>query len=263
MKGFRTPRLRLLPVVIFTAVLMLSVRLGGLWHDVEHLMESVEVGQSVAQAEGGDAETMKPSRTPPVVRTAPNPQGQPVQVAQAETAAEPEGAAGAGPDAAGNGDVPYGTPGAGTNAFADRGDFTQSEINLLQKLAERRELLETREKELAMREGLLKAAEARIDRKIAELRELEETINGLLKKHDEQEQQKIAQLVKIYATMKPKDAARIFNELDMPILITVMENMKESKSAPILAAMSSEKARALTEELTRRRQLPAVGGEGG
>lgn len=73
----------------------------------------------------------------------------------------------------------------------------------------------------------------------------------------------MAQLVRIYATMKPKEAARIFDALDMPILLAVMENMKESKSAPILASMSVERARALTEELTNRRRLPAVGSEGG
>jgi flagellar motility protein MotE (MotC chaperone) len=150
--------------------------------------------------------------------------------------------------------------GPAADPLQDPVNFTQSEIELLQKLAERRELIETRSQELEQREALLKAAEGRIDRKIDELQQLQNTINGLLKQHDEQEQQKVAQLVKIYATMKPKDAARIFNDLDMPILITVLENMKESKSAPIFAAMSADKARAVTEEMSRRRAIPVPAG---
>lgn len=154
------------------------------------------------------------------------------------------------------GQTPARTPGFDDPA-RDPANFTQSEIDLLQKLAERREQIEAREKELAMREGLLQAAETRIDRKVAELKELQNTINGLLSQYDEREAEKVAQLVKIYATMKPKDAARIFNDLDMPILISVMVNMKESKSAPILASMDPAKARALTEEMSRMRRLPA------
>lgn len=259
-KGFKVPRLRLLPLVIFTAVLMLSVRLGGLWLDVEKLVvPSLSVGQTSAHATGEGADTptgiAPPRNAAPMVAGAQNvaevPADAPAeQVAQA--AEEPENPA-----------VSYGAASTGVDPLSDPTSFTQNEIDLLQRLAERREMIETRERELSTREGLLQAAEGRIDRKIGELRQLEETINGLLKKHDDQEQEKVAQLVRIYATMKPKEAARIFDALDMPILIAVMENMKESKSAPILASMSVEKARALTEELTNRRRLPAVGSEGG
>ncbi|MGC2855662.1 MotE family protein [Novispirillum sp. DQ9] len=265
--GFKVPRLRLLPLVIFAAVLMLSVRLGGLWLDVERLVvPAVSVGQTTAHATGADNATgiAAPRNAAPVMAGGP-------QLAEAGGDGDvdaPVGqqlAAGDGKDGeeAPNPNVTYGAPSTGVDPLSDPTSFTQNEIDLLQRLAERREMIETREREMVTREGLLQAAEARIDRKIGELRQLEETINGLLKKHDEQEQEKMAQLVRIYATMKPKEAARIFDALDMPILISVMENMKESKSAAILAAMSVEKARALTEELTHRRRLPAVGSEGG
>jgi flagellar motility protein MotE (MotC chaperone) len=247
MTRYRFPRPRLLPATIFVAVLMLTVRLGDLWQDFNQLnLADVSVGQSTALAQ--DAET-------------------PLAPAPAPAPAGGEGTAPAGmpPVSASKvgGQAPARTPGFDDPA-RDPANFTQSEIDLLQKLAERREQIEAREKELAMREGLLQAAETRIDRKVAELKELQGTIDGLLSKYDEREAEKVAQLVKIYATMKPKDAARIFNDLDMPILISVMVNMKESKSAPILASMDPVKARALTEELSRMRRLPAeAGGDAG
>lgn len=260
-RAFKVPRLRLLPVVIFTAVLMLSVRLGGLWQDVTLRLASVEIGQSSAQAQSGDGGAQP---APAVTRMQP-PLGEGAAPQVAEAAPAEQLAASGGDEAGG---VPEGAAmgpaSSGTDPLKDPVNFTQSEIDLLQKLAERRELIESRAQELEQREALLKAAETRIDRKIEELQTLQTTIEGLLKKHDEQEEQKIAQLVKIYATMKPKDAARIFNDLDMPILLTVLENMKEASSAPILAAMDAGKARAVTEELSQRRRIPVPGAtEGG
>ena len=58
--------------------------------------------------------------------------------------------------------------------------------------------------------------------------------------------------------MKPKEAARLFNEMDMSLLVRVFEKMKESKSAPILALMDSAKATALTAELANKKTLPGT-----
>ena len=70
-------------------------------------------------------------------------------------------------------------------------------------------------------------------------------------------------LVKVYEAMRPRDAAVIFNDLDMPVLLQVMDRMKEAKAAPILAAMQPDKARDLTTKLATmriRRDTPAAGG---
>ncbi|WP_421709125.1 MotE family protein [Algihabitans sp.] len=139
-----------------------------------------------------------------------------------------------------------------TDPFA----LTDSEIELLQALSERRAELQKREAELETREALLTAAEARIEQKITELEQLQVTIEDLLVDHDEQEQAQLDSLVKIYEAMKPKDAARIFEELEMTVLLNVVENMKERKTAPILAEMNPTKAKAVTLELAQRRDLP-------
>jgi flagellar motility protein MotE (MotC chaperone) len=64
--------------------------------------------------------------------------------------------------------------------------------------------------------------------------------------------------------MKPKDAARIFEQLDMETLLLVAEPMKERKLAPIMAQMNPTKAMEITVELARLRQVaPASAPLGG
>jgi len=128
-------------------------------------------------------------------------------------------------------------------------------------LAERREELEKSVQEMSMREGILNAAEQRIDRKIQELLGLQAAIDSLIKKHDDQEETKIRSLVKIYENMKPKDAARIFDELDLDTLLLVAERMKERKLAPVMAQMSSNTAKDMTVKLSTLRSLPLPGAD--
>ena len=141
--------------------------------------------------------------------------------------------------------------------------MTQAEIELLQQLAERREALDGRARELEVREGMLGAAEARIDKKINEFKVLQATIEGLMKKYGDQQDAKMQSLVKIYENMKPKDAARIFEELDMDTLLSVAERMKERKLAPVMAKMNPNKAREVTVELSKLRDIPKSGENSG
>ena len=143
-----------------------------------------------------------------------------------------------------------------TDLSSDLFDLTDEELGLLQALSQRREELEQRAREVDEREVLLKAAEQRIEQKIRELENLQASIEALLVKHDEQTEAQIASLVKIYESMKPKQAARIFEELDMEVLLEVIERMKERKSAPILAQMNPQRAKTVTLELAQRRELP-------
>lgn len=136
--------------------------------------------------------------------------------------------------------------------------LSQAELDVLQQLTERRKVLDAREGSLAERASLLQAAETRIDQKIQDLRDLQATLEQLTRIRDEQEEMKILSLVKIYETMKPKDAARIFQELEMDTLLLVVDRMKERKLAPIMAEMNPNKAMEITVELARLRQIPQL-----
>lgn len=135
-------------------------------------------------------------------------------------------------------------------------ELTPGDIELLQQLAARRAELDARERDLATREQALELVEGRVAERIAQLKTLQETVEALVATHDEAQEAKLASLVKIYQNMKPKDAAPIFDELEPTILLDVIERMKEAKVAPILALMNPDRARAVTQDLARRRDLP-------
>jgi len=139
-------------------------------------------------------------------------------------------------------------------------EWSPTEIQVLQDLSQRRQELQQRASELDIREKLLKATENRIDTKITSLKKIEAQIQALLKIHDEKEQAQLESLVKTYSSMKAKDAARIFSQLDMDILISIIEKMSEKKVAPIMANMSADSAKRLTVELATRKKLPNIEG---
>ena len=134
---------------------------------------------------------------------------------------------------------------------------SSSELDLLESLAERRKQLNEREAALRLKENLLQAAERQIDERIGQLKTLEAKIQTKLKKQDALNDQQYRRLVKIYSTMKPKEAARIFNGLKMPILVDLMRSMKAASGSQILAKMNAEKARELTLMLVAKDQLVA------
>lgn len=138
--------------------------------------------------------------------------------------------------------------------------YTGEEIQLLQMLAERREELDQRERDIDVREKLLNATELNIDKKIESLKSIEEQIRALMEVHDEEERLQIESLVQTYSAMKPADAAGIFNSLDMDILISIIEKMTPRKAAEILSKMNTSSANEITVELATRKKLPDIEG---
>lgn len=134
-------------------------------------------------------------------------------------------------------------------------DRTSSELAILQELADRRRSIEQREAALVEKEALLKAGETQFDEKIQELTKLRNEIKDLVDKAKGQEDEEIKSLVTVYEKMKPKEAAGIFNSMGMNILLPIAKGMKETKLSPILAAMSPDKARQLTDTLYRQSQV--------
>ena len=236
-KPQRTPFVRLLPLLIAGAALMLTFR-------VNDIRKGLFEGTSLRVA----AELQAQQNEPKAPAAAPAPQ----QTAQATPAAAPAAPApGPSPNSGKPAAPPPPPPGG-----QDPGALSQTEMDVLQKLSERRGVLDVREKDIERREALLKAAEDQIERKIAEMKSLQNTIEGLLRQYNDQEDNKMRSLVKIYENMKPKEAAKIFEQLDMPIMLEVIERMKEQKVAPILAEMDPAKARVVTSELAQRRSIP-------
>jgi flagellar motility protein MotE (MotC chaperone) len=127
-----------------------------------------------------------------------------------------------------------------------------------QRLGERRANLDAREQELDMRLALVEAAEKRINDRTAVLQQLEARINSLVDQNKEAEEGQFKSIVSLYETMKPKEAALIFDELDMNTLLRVSRAMNPRKLAPIMAKMSPVKAKDLTASMAITPAEPQV-----
>ncbi len=132
--------------------------------------------------------------------------------------------------------------------------MSPEEIDELQQLAERRVELDKRAAQLSERDVLMQAAEKRIDEKIAKLQTLEKKIESDVKAKDDQEDARLQSLAHMYEQMKPTEAARILDQLDVPVIITMLSHMREMKAAPILATMDPAKAKSVTLALTEQRR---------
>lgn len=134
------------------------------------------------------------------------------------------------------------------------------QMEILNDLSARRKELDKREEELRMREALLAATAKEIDEKYSELVQLRTEIEGLMTEQSEEEKARVASLVKIYEGMKPKEAARIFDTLDIDVLVSVVSSMSERRLAPILAKMNPERARTITIMMAEQNTLPTLPG---
>lgn len=131
-----------------------------------------------------------------------------------------------------------------------------AEVDVLTSLSKRRQQLDAREQSLNMQANLIAAAEQRVDGKIAALKDLQTTMQKLLGQRDAAEQAQLTALVKTYSSMKPADAARIFNSLDDTVELNVAAQMKSDVLGAILAKMQPDMAEKLTVRLANRLKLP-------
>lgn len=208
----KNKRFRILPVVIFMSVLLLSIRINNLVDNLKHHNDkSIILSSNEANAEEqGQDNTAELNKI--LEKTNKN--------------------------------------NADTSTYSGNGkSFTQSEIAILQELAERREALDLRSKEIDKKAVQLKVTEEEIGKKLVQLQNYEKKLRALMKEYNAKEKAKLDSLVKVYTSMKPKDAARIFNTLDLEITTALVREMKPSASSAIISQMEASKAKAITDAL--------------
>ncbi|MEH2486862.1 MotE family protein [Bradyrhizobium sp. AZCC 2230] len=127
-----------------------------------------------------------------------------------------------------------------------------SERAILERLQARRQEIESRQREIDIRESLLKSAEKRIESKVEEMKAVESRISATQAEQKAAEAQRLKGLITMYEGMKPKDAARVFDRLEMGVLIEIASAIAPRKMSDILGLMSSEAAERLTVEMARR-----------
>ncbi|MBN8542985.1 MAG: hypothetical protein J0M34_01825 [Alphaproteobacteria bacterium] len=242
----QTPRLRLMPLTVMMLSLMLVIKLNDIFIGSMELRRTLTVSSAYAEEEKKPAEKAeaKPKEDAEAKKEEGGHGG-----GEAKKDEEEEKAQGAGKSTIKEIEA--------LKAREDETKFTDVELDILQNLSKRREELDAREEELMLKQTVLAATEERINDKVREMKKLQDDLDSVLKLYNEKQEGEIKGLVKIYEAMKPGDAAAIFNELEMPILLDVIDKMSERKVAPILAGMDTKRARDVTQELAELRKIRA------
>jgi flagellar motility protein MotE (MotC chaperone) len=130
--------------------------------------------------------------------------------------------------------------------------ISPSERAILERLQSRRQELEARAREIDIRESLLKSAEKRIESKVQEMKAVESRIAAVSEQKTEADAAHFKGIITMYENMKPKDAAKVFDRLEMPVLFEIASQIAPRKMSDILGLMSTDAAERLTTEMARR-----------
>jgi hypothetical protein len=139
-------KIRIVSIIIFAAVLMLSFKISDILNNIELTWKTLSISRAQAQAPGE-----KKGAGAAIVRST----TKPIKASMVLTKTQ-----------------------------RDPTLFSKNDIIVLEKLVVRRELIDARSEELALQEGLLGAAEKRIDKKILELKKLIVALKKTIKKKE-------------------------------------------------------------------------------
>lgn len=143
-------------------------------------------------------------------------------------------------------------------AIGSNDGVNNTEKAILERLSERRTELDLLSDQLQTRATLVEAAEKRLAERIAGLQAIEARIGALVEEKKALDGVQFKGLVGMYETMKPSDAAAIFDSLSMSVLLRVARSMNPRKMSPVLAKMKTERARELTQRLASVEPEPSL-----
>jgi len=251
MKSFRN--IRVIPVVVIAIASLAALKVVGLLIDGAYVFDYRLQGASSAETRGESrnesrGESKRESRgswAQQMLNFPGGPKAEPSDVTgSVHGAPKEEAPKPAAPESKPDGAVIHPEDNAKT--------VSPSERAILERLQSRRQELETRSREIDIRENLLKAAEKRIESKVEELKAIESRAAAEKEQKAEAENTRLKGLVTTYESMKPKDAAKVFDRLEMPVLIEIASQIAPRKMSDIMGLMQTDAAERLTVELARR-----------
>lgn len=255
-------RLRLIPIVLFAAAGLFVLKVAGIVIDGGYTLGAGHQAKSDRPFREPSAATFRSQIEGQQVPTPTRPKswaqemfGYP-DVTGSVGASKPEPKSEAAPDKADPkfAKAPPKAQQSGTVVQLDVGSISPAERALLERLAERRKEIEKRQSELDMRDTLLRAAEKKLEERLNELKQAEDRIVAATQQKEEQELHRLKNLVTMYEGMKAKDAAKIFEKLEIKLATEVARLINPRRMSEIMAQMTPEAAQRLTVELARSAQ---------
>ncbi len=143
--------------------------------------------------------------------------------------------------------------GAAHEAAAAPGAASEAVKATLLSLEEKRLEIEKEKERLAEQQTRLESLKDELTQKIDELTRIRQEVEASLAVKEKQEEEKVRlaheqeeaklkQLVKVYSSMKPKNAAALIDKLDMEVVLQLFSQMKGEQIGQILTYVSERLA---------------------
>lgn len=123
---------------------------------------------------------------------------------------------------------------------------------LVAALQAREDRLDMREEQFEARMQALRVAEAEINEKLTALAEAEASLSALLALADDAAENDLARLTEVYASMKPEDAAALFEQMEPGFAAGFMGRMQPAAAALIMTDLQPETAHLISVLLASR-----------
>jgi flagellar motility protein MotE (MotC chaperone) len=168
--------------------------------------------------------------------------------------------------ASAEGGVSEGTP-AAVDPAAVPAPATEEIKLTLASLEEKRLEIEKEKERLAEQQARLESLKDELTLKIDELARIRQEVEASLAVKEKQEEEKgrlarereeakLKHLVKVYSSMKPKNAAALIDKLDMEVVLQLFSKMKGEQIGQILTYVSLDRAALVSERLAHKAAGP-------
>lgn len=125
-----------------------------------------------------------------------------------------------------------------------------STVNAISALQQKEEELRKKEEQLKEKEERLTRIEKEVEQKVKDLLAIQKDIQAARAEKQENQVTKVRSLAKIYGTMKPKEAAKLLDNLDDKLVMNIISTMTPDEAAAILSLMEVKKAAKISEALS-------------
>ncbi|MCV2867090.1 hypothetical protein OEW28_00435 [Defluviimonas sp. WL0002] len=115
-------------------------------------------------------------------------------------------------------------------------------MELFQAVRDREAAVVDKERRLSERESTVELALAAMNQQKEALIAAEERLSATLAMADQAAEKDVSRLVTVYESMKPKEAAPLFEEMDTDFAAGFIARMKPDAAAAVLSGMDAQKA---------------------
>ena len=135
------------------------------------------------------------------------------------------------------------------NASRDTKSVSVETLRLIERIEKKTKELKKREEAINIKEQQLKDLEIKVKKDLKKIEDAIKKGKNLIGLSEELNQENLANLVKIYSSMPPQNAALLIGVLDRRIAIPIISKMKSKIAAQVLSQMDPKTVKVISEKL--------------